>query len=335
MRNHARCVGACLLVAFALAGLMGCGKQPVAIVGSTKITKDEFLARLQKDQGRSTLVGMINRKLLEDAFTASGLTVTDQELQDGLKEMKTSVGSPEAFAQALAARGMTEKDALESVALELKVRKLCAKDVKVTEQGLKAFFDQYKSQYPFTTPELVSYSELVVATQADAQRIADQLKKPAASFDALAKQNSISPQSRERGGKLPPAPASQIMPEAVRAAVLALKPGQVSAPLQVEERWYLLRLDGVQPAQTKDFVKDRKSIEELYRQANAKQPADLLSELLQKTTINVVDPKYADLNEHFRPQAKLPEFGAKGATTGKGKLPPAGVRTPTPIRPGK
>ena len=64
-------------------------------------------------------------------------------------------------------------------------------------------------------------------------------------------------------------------------------------------------------------MKDRKKIEDTYKMTQAKQPEEILQQLREKAVINVVDPKYTDLNDMFKPQAKLPEFGAQGAQTGK------------------
>jgi len=105
----------CLLVGLALSGLTGCGKQPIAIVGQTKITRAEFLDKLERDSGREALIGMINQRLVDDACAAASITVTPEEVQEQLKTIKDQLPSPEAFAKALAQRGMTEQDLVDRI----------------------------------------------------------------------------------------------------------------------------------------------------------------------------------------------------------------------------
>lgn len=324
--------GLALLLVFCVSGFVGCGKQPIAVVGDSKITRAEFLEKLEKDQGREALLGMINRQLIEDAFAASGMTLPPEKIDERMKEIKERFGSDESFAQMLASRGMTEEDVTESLAMEMKVQMLCTKDVKVDEAELKKFFKQYKSA--FGQPERVKYAEIVVATKDEAAKIAAELKKEGADFAKLAKQHSVSPMSRDNGGELPPMPREQIFPPTVAQTLAGMKAGQISEPFAVEERWYIVKLIEVLPASEASLEKDRARIEEAFKSRQAKDPQQLLSELREKATVNIVDPKYADLNEMFTPKADIPSFGPEGkgapsggeAAPGKGgQAPPAGA----------
>ncbi len=336
MVRHLRAAGVGWLVVTVLGCVAGCGKQPIALVGQHKITRAEFLAKLEKDQGHEALAGMINRLLVEDAFVASGLTLKAETVDERIKEMKDRFPSPEAFNQALTSRGMTEQDLKDTMAMELKLRELCMKDVKVTEQKVREFFEQYKEH--FKQPETVSYSEIVVTSEADAKKVAAELAKPGANFSALAKQYSVSPATRDMGGKVPETARERVAPDAVRQALAQLKPGQVSAPFAGEEgRWIIVKLDQTKAAMEADFTRDRKKIEETFKEQQAKQPQELLAELREKSVVNVVEPRYADMNEMFRPKAALPQFGGKapGAKGAPGATPaaPAGATAPAQTAP--
>lgn len=320
MRAYRRLLGVCLCVALGAVVIVGCGKQPIAVVGQHKVTRDEFLDKLEKDQGRNALINMINERLLEDAFTASGESVTPEDVQERIKELKERAPSPEAFAEALAQQSMTEQDLVEQMTKTMKLEALCTKDVKVTDEGLKAFFEEHKER--FSRPATISCSEIVVLEESEAQKIAQQLQGGGADFASLAKQHSISQMSRERGGKLPDLPAEHIPhPPAVKDALLTLEVGKVSDPISAEGRWYIVKLDGKEAEQKPDLKRDRKEIEEMFRLTEAKQPTELLAEIREKAVVNIVDPKYADLNDMFRPEPELPDFGTKA--------PPAGAEPVT------
>ena len=325
--HRLRLGGVALLLVFCVSGLVGCGKQPIAVVGDHKITRAEFLEKLEKEQGREALLGIINRQLIEDAFAASGQTLAPEKVDERMKEIKERFGTPEAFAQMLASRGMTEEDVTESLSMEMKVQMLCTKDVKVDDAELRKFFEQYKSA--FGQPERVKYAEIVVSKKEDATKVAAELKKSGADFGKLAKQHSVSPMSRDAGGELPPMPREQIFPPNVAQTLATMKPGEISEPFAVEERWYIVKLVEVLPAAEASLEKDRDKIEEAFKSRQAKDPQQLLSELREKATVNIVDPKYADLNEMFTPKANIPSFGPDGqgapaeGAPAEGGAPPA------------
>jgi len=336
LRGHVRMVGACVLLGIGIIGLAGCGKQPVAKVGSHTITRQEFLDKLEKDQGRDALVGMINRQLLEDAFDKSGLKVAPTEVQSKLAEFKKRFGSDQAFAQAMAAQGMAEEDVIESIELDQKMRALLTKDVKVNEAELKKWFEDNKPR--FSKPATVSYAEIVVSTAEEANKVAAEAAKQGANFEALAKQHSISAQSREMGGQLPPMPEESIYPPTVRDALSKLAVGKISSPIEADGQWYILKLNGKTAAEQADFKRDRKDIEEAFKASKAKNPQDLLTEIREKAVVNIVDPKYQDLNDQFKPAPAMPEFGAKspaGDAKAKGAAAPGKAEAPKAATPAK
>lgn len=319
MLRYVTALVGCAIVGVVVLGMSGCGDQVLATVGSKKITRSELLAKLEKDSGQEALVGMINRQLVEDAFAATKATITPQQVEDRLNQIKKSYPTPEAFAQAMTAQGMTEADVRDTIALNLKLEYLCTKDVKVDEASLKQYFEENRAK--FDKPEMVSYSEIVLSSQDEANKVKEALGKPGAKFEDLARQNSISPNTREQGGKVPPMPKQYIGPPEVAKALEGLKPGQIAGPITAEGRFYIVRLDAITPAEKADFNKDRAKIEERYKLEKAKQPADLLAELKQKAVINIIDPKYKFLQEQFKPKAALPSFGEKGGAAGQGQAP--------------
>ncbi|MCE5218568.1 peptidyl-prolyl cis-trans isomerase [bacterium] len=310
MSRYMRLIGAGLLVACSLLVLAGCGNQPIAVVNGKKITRKEFLDRLEKESGRDALVAMVQRQLLDDAFTAAKLTIPEAKITEQINTLKERLGGAEGLNKALTAQGMTEQDLRDQIASNLKLEMLATKDVKVDDKALRAFFEQYKMQ--LDRPEMVNYSEIVVASEDVAKRVAASVAKPNANFADLAKQDSVS-DTRDRGGKVSPLPWQAISPAEVAEALRTLKPGSVSAPITSQGRWYIVKLESITPAQKADFDRDRQKIEEMYKASQAKAGPELLQELLSKANVNIVDPKYADLNEKFKPKSALPQFGTGGA----------------------
>ena len=82
---------------------------------------------------------------------------------------------------------------------------------------------------------------ILVKEEAEAKSIAAQLKK-GAKFDKLASKHSLDPGSKDKGGVLEwTMPANFVKPFA--EALVALKKGGVSAPVQSDFGWHIIKLD--------------------------------------------------------------------------------------------
>ena len=129
--------------------------------------------------------------------------------------------------------------------------------VAVEDQELKAYYEEHKKEYGkpsrFRVRELVLPrgvdAEQQAATQTTLAAIQTQLKQ-GTSFEALVQQYSTAP-SRSTGGDLGWL-AKGVLRSDIEQAALALKPGQISAPLETDKDVYLVQLteaelDGYRP----------------------------------------------------------------------------------------
>jgi len=317
LRDLLRGGSVCLMVAVVVGVLGGCGQQPVALVNGQKITRTEFITRLKKAAGKAVLADLIFRRLVEDEFQKAGLQLTDQEVNERLSELKKEFPNEEAFQQWVQSIGMTPQELTSELRYQLKLEKLRTKDVKFTEADLKRFFKDHREHYD--KPERVIVSQIVVGSKSEAEKVRAELKKPGANFGALARQYSIDPMFRSRGGRLPEMPLRQLMPPEVQAAVAKMKVGDISQPIKVDQNWYIVKLEDRKPAEKATFEKVRKQVERDYRMMRATPKETLYRNLAQSAVVQVLDPDLAEVQEMFVPKGKLPEFGGKKPSAAGGK----------------
>jgi peptidyl-prolyl cis-trans isomerase C len=128
-------------------------------------------------------------------------------------------------------------------------------DKKPTDAELQA---EYKDQVDEMPKTQLHARHILVANQAEAQQIIDQLKK-GAKFDDLAKKESIDPGSKTQGGDLGWfSPSNMVKPFA--DAVSALKKGEYTQqPVQTQYGWHVIQLLETRetPVPPFDQVKDR------------------------------------------------------------------------------
>ena len=114
---------------------------------------------------------------------------------------------------------------------------------RVTEKDIRAYFDTY------VAPELAKQNEnveevqahhILVATQGEAETVIKRLEK-GEDFAALAGELSLGP-SASRGGNLGYFLAEEMV-QAFSDAAFALQPGELSAPVETEFGWHVIRLE--------------------------------------------------------------------------------------------
>ena len=142
--------------------------------------------------------------LLDQLAPRQGIAVSNQTAQNSLSQaISTQYGGDQTkFANALAAAGLNQDQVLVEITHNLVYQKLFAKIVgspTVTNAQIQQYFAQHKAQ--LAEPETRQISHIVVATQAGAQAIVDQLKQ-GQSFATLAAAQSLDTATKANGGQL-------------------------------------------------------------------------------------------------------------------------------------
>jgi peptidyl-prolyl cis-trans isomerase C len=113
----------------------------------------------------------------------------------------------------------------------------------ITDEALKAAYD---AKYASATPSKEFHAaHILVKTEDEAKAIKAELDK-GADFDTLAKDKSTGP-SGPNGGDLGWFSAG-MMVKPFEDAVMALKPGEISGPVQTEFGWHVIKLEEVRDA---------------------------------------------------------------------------------------
>lgn len=109
----------------------------------------------------------------------------------------------------------------------------------VTDEAVKAAYDQYVAG--FQPQEEVRARHILVATEADAQQIKQELEA-GASFEELARTKSMDPSGSQNGGDLGYFSRGMMVPQFEEAA-FALAVGETSAPVQSQFGWHIIRVE--------------------------------------------------------------------------------------------
>ena len=183
----------------------------------------------------------------------------------------------------------------------------------VKDADAKAIYDK---QLAAVKPQEEVRARHILVKEKDKARDISEKIKHGSEFDALAKEHSLDPGSKERGGDLGYFVKGQMVPQ-FEAAVFALKPGEISEPVESQFGWHIIKLEDrrARPAPPFDTIKERIVNQMILEKAQA-----AVSDLRGKAKIEFVD---ADIKKMVDDEAKAPPPGLPPAAAAAPPAPPA------------
>lgn len=222
--------------------------------------------RLIKRIRRQVLDQLINNHLVDQEVKRLHITVSDQEIDQFIANVKKQQGlSDEEFRRFLASQGLTLKEYREKVAEQIKRLKLIQSQVRerivITDQEIRKYYQEHYAK------EAEKYElAAIIITGEDAaekaQKAFEEIKagKP---FAEVAAKYSVLPDSGKGLGTFS---LEELSPE-VRAVVQKLKPGEVSLPVKVGANWEIFKLLAVKKSSAEELARLRPEIENrLYQE---------------------------------------------------------------------
>ena len=153
-----------------------------------------------------------------------------------------------------------------------------AKSHPIGDDVLKQEYEAIKAR---TGNKEYKLSHILVSSEDEAKKVEAELKKKGAKFAAIAKANSKDPGSKESGGDLGwHVPADFVQP--FGDAMLKLNKGQISAPVQTQYGWHIIKLEDTREVKFPTFEEFKPRIENGLQQRAIKKAVD---ELVSKAKI--------------------------------------------------
>jgi len=172
----------------------------------------------------NVLDSLIAQKLLLQEALKNNITVTDKEIEEEYQREKEFN------------KDITKED-VKNYLLINKLFEEYTKDVKVTEEELKKYYEDNKDRF-----ETVKASHILVSDEKIAQDIYNRLMK-GEDFATLAKEYSIDTATKDQGGDLGEFARGVMVPEFEQVA-FSLKKGQISKPVKTDYGYHIIKSEG-------------------------------------------------------------------------------------------
>ncbi|WP_070121564.1 peptidyl-prolyl cis-trans isomerase [Bacillus marinisedimentorum] len=213
--------------------------ETVAQVGGKSISREAWLEDLVSLYGRERLQELINRKVVRSMAEQEGITISEKVLEQELELLEQMFQND--FGEGPIEGGFpNEEEWRDQVEYALLLEELLTKDVVVSEEELKDYYEGNKDL--FTIPAGYKLSHIAVATAEEAEAVTEELKG-GSSFDALAMERSTDEFTAAQGGSLGFIPLdSGLVPERYFEAAEGLEEGSISGPLETEDGFAVIKL---------------------------------------------------------------------------------------------
>lgn len=210
--------------------------------------------KAQLDQAKTQMLKqMETEKLLIQKAKTLNLMPTDAALNAAVKKQYDALRNQAQYKKdadwktALSQNGYTDatlKAQITTSVITTKVTDYMTKNVKVTDKQITDYYNKNTLLYTENT-NTIHLAHILVATKAAADSIEAQLAK-GADFATLAKQNSIDTGSKAAGGDLGEhdqanSDSSNAFDPTFMAAALKLKTGEISAPVQTQYGFHIIK----------------------------------------------------------------------------------------------
>ena len=283
---------AALCVSLAACSNGGGGGGNVVAVNGQSISRADFDHKLESSPVAKQVLGqMVQQQLIDQYARDKKVDVSQADIDKKEADTKAKM-QPGQYEQILKQQSLTEQDVQNIFKQQLVLEKAVAPQVHVSESDIKSYFD--KNRATFDKPEQVRARHILVADPAKAKEVLAKLKA-GGSWDALAKQYSTDPSSKDKGGELGFFGRGQMVP-AFQDAAFGAKVGQIVGPVKSPFGYHVLQVEEKKPAQRATLASAHDQIKTLLtnQQQSTAIPA-FLTQLKTNAKIDVYDDRYKDL----------------------------------------
>jgi foldase protein PrsA len=272
-------------------------------VNGQKISRAQFDTKLESSPAaRQILTQLVQQALIDQYATDKKVDISQADVDKKEAEIKAKYPAGQ-FEQILKQQGLTEADVQQILRQQLVLEKAVAPQITVSNADVKAYFD--KNHALFDKPAQVRARHILVADQATAETVLAKLKA-GGSWDALAKQYSTDPSSKDKGGELGFFSKGQMVP-AFQDAAFGASVGQIVGPVKSPFGYHIIQVEEKKPATKANYATNKDQIHaQLVQQQESQQIPAFLQQLRSAAKIDIYDDRYKDAFPPPLPPAPSP-----------------------------
>jgi parvulin-like peptidyl-prolyl isomerase len=195
---------------------------------------------IETEMRASIMAQLVERQLIKNEATRLKLTVSPDQVDAKIAELKKELPEGQPFEEALKEHHMTLEDLRTEVGDGILIQSVAdalTQGIGATDEQVAAYYQAHQAEYD--RPEEVRVRHILVKEKAKAEQLLNQLKQ-GANFEALAREHSEDPGSKGEGGDLGFFAKGRMVPE-FETEAFRLKPGELSGLVQTQFGFHILQ----------------------------------------------------------------------------------------------
>lgn len=242
--------------------------------------KEERIKRRKPETSKDEIVNtVISEILIEQAAARNEISVSKQEMQDSLNEMKKSLElDDEGFVQMLAEKNTSFKEFFADMRLQILTRKLVQSEI--ARRGISIDDEKVEQVYMKINPDASRAPQVRIAhilmpdeserSLADAKEVARRAKSGEEDFAALAKEHSVDIRTSDKGGDLGYFEYGELI-TALQKAVEGAGVGDINGPVRSKAGFHIVRVLAIKregvlvPPEIKNVLIEEMAMQETER----------------------------------------------------------------------
>ena len=240
---------------------------------------------------------IIIRKLIYAKYQEKPFAIDNQYIERMLDHLAVTMGggSRETLVKKAEKLGTTlpelKEKAKEKIAVDILLGESCDRPVYITPKEVYEYYTKNRSEW--ITPASYTLELLMIGRtggrsgpdpKVACEKLVPQIKNAdKAHFIQLVKANSDAPNA-EQGGLVGAVDADKLRPE-FAGAVLKMKPGDITGPLETPEGFYFIRLDSIRKEQDIPYEKAAQEIRKRLEDQQKEQLRKAYGEKLKKQAL--------------------------------------------------
>ncbi|MBU4485190.1 peptidyl-prolyl cis-trans isomerase [bacterium] len=217
-----------------------------------KYSESSFTDEVQKNEFKKRVIDQfIERKIFLKEANELGISVSSEEAQFEIQKAKTNY-TEESFQKMLQLKSITYQDWKERKIFKLILKKLAQhvveNNIKITEEELRKYYNSNPKE--FFQPERLQARQIVTNSEEKANILRKRILRKE-SFEVIAEQNSLSPDSK-KGGDLGIFQRG-VYPPVFDEICFSLAPGVLSPVIKSDYGYHLFKVIKKYPAKQLAF----------------------------------------------------------------------------------
>lgn len=280
---------ALLTVSLTACGSGGDGGAVVTVKGQP-ISHADLDSKLEDSPAsRSVLQQLVTNVLIDKYAQEHNITVSDAEIDKIENQYKAQYPNG-GWDELLKSRNLSEQDVRDLIRRQIVLDKAVGANIHITDKQIADYFAKNHAQ--FDQPAMAHARHILVPDLKTADKVEADLKS-GKDFAAEAKQYSVDPGSKDKGGDLGWFRKGQMVP-AFETYAFSAPLNKISPPIKSPFGYHVIEVLGRKPAQLATLASAHDQIETTLRQ---QQESPLIPGFLQQLQtsgdITVNDPKFA------------------------------------------